>query len=238
MGVRLVAIALLAIASVARAGAEIPELTEDQRTALSSPVDRDTPMTEDNHFATLVANTLTWGNVMPLWSAQDELAPELLPVEAFTGVGGVTFAQPGELFVFGARFIRKETLEGRDGVERWVVNPYDPKTDRRGSTPVVVYVSKVATGRTREPQSGWYVRFAARAYRTTMAVSPRGIELPTQSFVGATFGVMPTPQGDMSRYFSYIGIAIAVVIAFGIVMAVVVTLVVRKGAKEQQEGTA
>ena len=162
MGVRLIAITLLVVASLARAEAEIPELTEDQRTALSFPVEPDTPMTRDNHYATLTANVLTWGNTMPLWSAQEKLRPELLPVEAFTGVGGVTFAEPGELFFFGGRFIRKDPLDGREGVERWVLNPYDPETDERGATPVVVYVNTLATGRSREPQSGWFVRVAAR----------------------------------------------------------------------------
>jgi hypothetical protein len=235
MGVRLAFIALLLIASVARAQPAIPELTEDERTALSFPIDPSSEMTRDNHFATLIKNVLSWGNVMPLWSARDKPAEELLPAEAFTGLGGVTFAEPGELFIFGGRFIRKEALEGRAGVERWVLNPYDPQTDRRASTPVVVYVSKVATGRSREPQSGWFVRVAARAYRQTTVVSPRGNTLPTHSFVGATFGVMPTPGGDASRYFSFIGIAISLVIAFGIVMAVVVTLVVRKGSKARAE---
>ena len=46
---------------------------------------------------------------------------------------------------------------------------------------------------------------------------------------------MPTHGGDASRYFSWIGIGISVVIAFGIVMAIVVTIVVRKGASGIRE---
>lgn len=232
--IRLAIITLLTLGALARAEDVLPALTEDQQTALSFPIDPATPITEDNHYATIIGNLLTWGKLMPQWNAQKELRPDTLPASAFAGVGAATFAEPGQEFIFGGRFIRKEPLDGRPNIERWIVNPYDAETDERGATPVIVYIDRRATGRMREPFSGWYVELATRAYRPTMVESVRGVPLPTQAFIGATYFVAPTPGGDITRYFAWIGIAIACIIALAIVLGISIAVYLRKSkAKEE-----
>ncbi|GAB4551378.1 MAG: hypothetical protein Tsb0013_13480 [Phycisphaerales bacterium] len=221
----LIVVCLVAPSVFAQDG--LPELSEDRAEALRFPVDPGTELTTDNHYAQLIAHVGTWDNLMGLWNAQPELRPAFTPIERFRTVGSVAFAEPGEPFVFSARFIRKATLAGRPNIERWVVNPYDEATGDRAATPVVVFVDRRITGRIQEPQSGWYVLIASRAYRTTTVESVRGNVLPTQSFIGAVFYTGPTPEGDLTETFAWIGVGIAVVIAFGIVMFIVVVVHLR-----------
>ncbi len=238
MGVITRLISVLLLVCVSQHGfaqGELPALTEGQAEALSYPVEPGTGLTSDNHYATLISNIGGWGNLMPLWNAQPELRPPLVPAAAFNAVGSSVFAEPGEPFVFSARFIRKASLAGRPNIERWVVNPYSADRDERGATPVVVFVDRRITGRIREPMSGWYILLATRAYRPTMVESVRGNALPTQSFVGAVFFSGPTTEGDLAGSFAWIGIAIAVVIAIGIVLGISLAVHLRRQKDQQQE---
>ena len=212
----------------------LPELSEDRAAALTFPVDPETELTTDNHYAQLGAHVGTWDNLMPIWNAQPDKRPELLGGNRFRTLGSAIFAEAGEPFVFSARFIRKAPLEGRPNIERWVVTPYDEGTGERAVTPVVVFVDRRVTGRIQEPLSGFYVLIASRAYRTTFVESVRGNVLPTHSFVGAVFYTGATAQGDLSVTFAWIGVGIATVIAIGIVVFifVVVHLKRSKGAGE------
>ncbi|MEM1424593.1 MAG: hypothetical protein AAGH64_11405 [Planctomycetota bacterium] len=213
----------------------LPELSADRAAALTFPIDPESGLTQDNHYAQLIAHVGTWGNLMPRWNAQPDRRPDLLGVDRFRTLGSVIFAEPGEPFVFSARFIRKAPLEGRPNIERWVVTPFDEETGERAATPVVVFVDRRITGQIQEPVSGFYVLIASRAYRQTFVESVRGNVLPTHSFVGAVFYTGSTAQGDLSDTIAWIGIAVATVFAIGFVVFIVIVVQVKRSKDGGEE---
>jgi hypothetical protein len=223
--------------------AQVPPLDDEQREslfwALSGQADaNDAAASDDLALDVLLRETGRWGTLMPRWSADPRLAPDPAPVDAFTAGDDGSIAQPGEPFVFEARFQEMEPVAGRPTVQRWLVEPINTEVGGRAERAAVVYIDRRATGRIREPQPGWYVRVAGYYLRDAALASRDGTLRSYPVFVGAAFTSQPGPGGDLSANFAWLGIGIAVVIAIGVVLIFVVSKAAHARKKRDQEAPA
>lgn len=214
---------LLIAPALAEQTESIPPLTDAQTQALATGIENKASY-GDPAFDALLEHTRSWGRLMSRWAANPDLAPKPMTpaqVDALAVKGEAAAGAP--VVIFG-QLLEREPLAKYANVERWLVAPLDADNpDVKPDRAAILFVDRTASAAFALPQKGWFVSVAARFYKPlVLPQRTTGKDVPYPAFVGASFGARMGRGGMTSGLFAYVGLGIALFIAFAIFMVVLV----------------